>query len=168
MLISRTCTGLGRVQRWFPGGARQKEKQIRAHYHMGADLGAFIGNEPRHVRGRRPRHLASRRRTATGSLPRFWQTPTFRSLEEEFAGRRETNPFAFVHDAWIEQRIWNDHLNIGCGLHSWWGISRMTNTSTLNLMTLDSPIFTWPLFQRSDQFARQLGIYAKGQVGRLD
>jgi hypothetical protein len=35
-------------------------------------------------------------------------------------------------------------------------------------MTLDAPIFNWHNIEATDQFARQFGIYAKGQLGKLD
>ncbi|MEM6732588.1 MAG: hypothetical protein AAF658_13605, partial [Myxococcota bacterium] len=93
---------------------------------------------------------------------------TFRSREADSASPRTVNPFAFVHGAWIEQTFFDGALSIGSGLHYWWGISRMTNASTLNFLAVDSPIFTWPLIQLSDQFARQLGVYAKGKLSKLD
>jgi hypothetical protein len=54
------------------------------------------------------------------------------------------------------------------GLHYWNGISRMSSHSTLNFMAVDAPIFNWPLIELTDQFARQFGFYAKGQVGKWD
>ena len=42
------------------------------------------------------------------------------------------------------------------------------NASTLNFMTLDAPIFNWFTIETNDQFARQFGIYFKGQLSRLD
>jgi len=44
----------------------------------------------------------------------------------------------------------------------------MTNQSTLNIMTLDAPIHNWATIGTSDQFARHLGFYAKGKLGKLD
>jgi hypothetical protein len=35
-------------------------------------------------------------------------------------------------------------------------------------MALDAPIFNWALIEESDQFARQMGVYAKGKLGKLD
>lgn len=77
-------------------------------------------------------------------------------------------PQLFIHDAWTEYTVIPKALSIGAGLHYWLGISRLTNGSTLTFMTLDAPIFNWPLIERTDQFARQMGVYAKGQLGRLD
>ncbi len=77
-------------------------------------------------------------------------------------------PQLFIHDAWVEYTIVPKILNIGTGLHYWNGISRMTNASTLNFMTVDAPIFNWATIEATDQFARQMGIYAKGKIGKVD
>ena len=77
-------------------------------------------------------------------------------------------PQLFLHDAWTEFAAIHKKLHIGVGLHYWNGISRLTSHSTLNFMTMDAPIFNWPTIETSDQFARQFGIYAKGQLGRFD
>ena len=75
----------------------------------------------------------------------------------------------FFHDAWVEfEASKKGHFTIGAGLLYWNGISRMTNASTITFMSLDSPIFTWPTIEASDQFARQLGLYAKGKFGLFD
>jgi hypothetical protein len=74
----------------------------------------------------------------------------------------------FMHDAWAEFKVIDKVLDIGAGLHYWNGISRLTNQSTLNIMTLDAPRFNWATIGTSDQFARHLGIYAKGKLGKLD
>lgn len=77
-------------------------------------------------------------------------------------------PQLFLHDAWTEYEIVKNKLYLGAGLHYWNGISRLSSHSTLNFMTLDAPIFNWATIEATDQFARQMGIYAKGQLGRLD
>lgn len=83
-------------------------------------------------------------------------------------------PGLFFHDAWNEYAIVlpdNDSkfsLSVGGGLHYYMGLSRMTMTSTLNFLALDAPIFNWPLIENSDQFARQMGLFAKGKYGQLE
>ncbi|OYQ40703.1 porin [Flavobacterium cyanobacteriorum] len=83
-------------------------------------------------------------------------------------------PGLFFHDAWNEYAIVLPEpgkkfsLTIGAGLHYYMGLSRMTMASTLNFLTLDAPIFNWPLIEFSDQFARQGGIFAKGKYGKLE
>jgi hypothetical protein len=77
-------------------------------------------------------------------------------------------PQMYIHDAWTEYAVKQGKLHVGGGLHYWNGISRLSNNSTLNFMTLDAPIFNWANIDLTDQFARQMGIYAKGQLDRLD
>lgn len=82
----------------------------------------------------------------------------------------------FLHDAWGELDVVQEKLYIGAGLHYWNGWSRLTNQSTLNMMTLDNPgtgmgdarLFPWATITTSDQFARHMGIYAKGSLGNLN
>lgn len=59
-------------------------------------------------------------------------------------------------------------MTLGAGLHYWLGVSRLTMASTTNFLTLDSPIFSFPTVDQSDQFVRMFGIYAKGKVDRLE
>lgn len=77
-------------------------------------------------------------------------------------------PQLFIHDAWTEFEVVKDKFYVGTGLHYWNGVSRLSSQSTLNFMTLDAPIFNWYNIEATDQFARQFGIYAKGQLGKLD
>lgn len=77
-------------------------------------------------------------------------------------------PQLYIHDAWTEYAILPGKLHLGAGLHYWNGVSRMASNSTLNFMTLDAPIHNWFNIETTDQFARQLGIYAKGQLGKFD
>ncbi len=77
-------------------------------------------------------------------------------------------PQVYIHDAWTEFAVEQGKLHIGAGLHYWNGVSRLTSNSTLNFMTMDAPIFNWSTIETTDQFARQFGIYAKGQLGKLD
>lgn len=81
----------------------------------------------------------------------------------------------FMHDLWGEFQIVPKKLYIGSGLHYWNGISRLSNQSTLNLMTIDNHglgtsdarLFPWATITQSDQFARHVGIYAKGSLGNF-
>lgn len=77
----------------------------------------------------------------------------------------------FLHDAWTEFKVSRDEaLHIGAGLHYWKGLNRLASQSTLNFLTLDQsrPFISWHSLAVTDQFARHLGVYAKGQLGRLD
>lgn len=83
-------------------------------------------------------------------------------------GQGGKRPQLYLHDAWTEFAIKPVKLHVGAGLHYWNGVSRMSSHSTLNFMTLDAPVFNWYNIDATDQFARQMGLYAKGQLGRLD
>lgn len=72
----------------------------------------------------------------------------------------------FMHDAWVEFKV-SKQLYLGGGLHYWNGISRLNNQSTLNFMPLDNPRHAWASLGTTDQFARHLGVYAKGDLGKL-
>ncbi len=84
-------------------------------------------------------------------------------------GNNGDGPQIFLHGAWAEYRI-NDYLYAGGGLHYWNGLTRMSSQSTLNFMTLDQsrPFVSWHSLGITDQFARHLGFYLKGDIGRLD
>ncbi len=84
-------------------------------------------------------------------------------------------PQIFFHDAWNEYHLVlptkenkNSSLSVGAGLHYFMGISRMTQSSTLNFMTIDSPIFNWATVDVADQFVRQFGIFAKGKLNKFE
>lgn len=83
----------------------------------------------------------------------------------------------FLHDGWTEYKVANNlknpgnslpfSMHIGAGLHYWNGLSRLSSASTLNFLALDLAVFAFPNIEYTDQFARQYGIYAKGQIGKL-
>ena len=72
----------------------------------------------------------------------------------------------FLHGTWGQYSIGSKHA-IGGGLHYWNGISRLNNQSTLNMLTLDNNRQSWATIGLSDQFARHIGVYAKGSFGKL-
>ncbi|REE82765.1 hypothetical protein BX611_0034 [Lutibacter oceani] len=72
----------------------------------------------------------------------------------------------FMHDVWGQWSLGDSHA-VGGGLHYFNGISRLNNQSTLNMMTLDNNRQSWSTIGLSDQFARHLGVFAKGKFGRL-
>lgn len=83
-------------------------------------------------------------------------------------GQGGKRPQLYIHDAWTEYAVVPGKLHLGTGLHYWNGVSRMASASTLNFMTLDAPIHNWFNIEGTDQFARQLGVYAKGQLSKFD
>lgn len=87
-------------------------------------------------------------------------------------GNQGDGPQLFLHDAWTEFKILENSnaLYIGAGLHYWKGLTRLANQSTLNFMTMDNtrPFAQWHSLGLTDQFARHMGFYAKGQIGKFD
>jgi len=86
-------------------------------------------------------------------------------------GNNGDGPQIFLHDAWTEFKVTNnDVLYIGAGLHYWKGLTRLSNASTLNFMTLDQarPFVHWHALGITNQFARHMGLYAKGRYGEFD
>lgn len=77
-------------------------------------------------------------------------------------------PQLFLHDAYAEYKIWKNYLSVGAGLHFYNGISRLSNSSTVNFLAIDAPILNWPNVDANDQFARYIGFYAKGKIKRFD
>ena len=76
-------------------------------------------------------------------------------------------PQFFIHEAVTEYKV-NKYLNLGAGLHYYNGISRMSSASTTNIMTMDFPLTNFPTIDALDQFARWIGVYAKGRIGKFD
>ena len=72
----------------------------------------------------------------------------------------------FFHDVWAQYNVAKNHT-VGGGLHYFNGISRLNNQSTLNMLTLDNNRQSWSTIGLSDQFARHLGVFAKGSFGKL-
>ncbi|MFN3850591.1 MAG: porin [Spirosomataceae bacterium] len=84
-------------------------------------------------------------------------------------------PQLFFHDFWNEYHVVlptkenkNSSLSLGAGLHYFMGLSRMTMSSTLNFLAVDSPIFNWATVDVSDQFVRQFGFFGKGKLNKLE
>ena len=102
--------------------------------------------------------------------PRFLVLTHFGMNSESAAGLdplgENDNVSLFFHGAWGEYRLAGEQY-VGMGIHYWNGLSRLTSASTLNFMTIDAPIFNWAQLGLSDQFARHLGAYAKGMIGKF-
>lgn len=79
---------------------------------------------------------------------------------------RGDGPQIFLHDAWAQYNI-ASNLSLGGGLHYFNGVSRLNNQSTLNMLTLDNNRASWSTLGLSDQFARHLGVFAKGNFDKF-
>jgi hypothetical protein len=72
-------------------------------------------------------------------------------------------PGIFFHDgtnALVLPERQKFSLTMGGGLHYYMGLSRATMASTLNFL-----LFLTGRCENSDQFARQMGLFAKGKYG---
>ncbi|GAA4024375.1 hypothetical protein GCM10022409_05460 [Hymenobacter glaciei] len=76
-------------------------------------------------------------------------------------------PQFFIHEAVTEYKV-NKYLSLGAGLHYFNGISRLTSASTTSILPMDLPLTNFPTIELTDQFARWLGIYAKGRIAKFD
>ena len=119
-----------------------------------------------------PRVRRSRLLAFAQISPRFlilthWGLNNLTTANMTPTGVQGDGPQIFLHAAWTEFKV-VDQLSIGGGLHYWNGLSRITSASTLNFMTLDNYRQAWAQLGLSDQFARHLGIYAKGRIGKLN
>ncbi|GAB3535615.1 hypothetical protein GCM10027443_25150 [Pontibacter brevis] len=84
------------------------------------------------------------------------------------AGNRKLQ--AFFHDALGEYKVFkhNDMLKLGAGLTITGGLSRFSHPSIGTIMTTDVPVFAQSTVEQIDQFARNLSVYARGQIGKID
>ncbi|GAA4465867.1 hypothetical protein GCM10023093_18800 [Nemorincola caseinilytica] len=84
------------------------------------------------------------------------------------AGNRKLQPF--FHDVLGEYKVFkdNDKLKIGGGLTIVTGLSRFTQPSISSILTTDVPVFLQSTVDQTDEFARKLAVYARGQVGKID
>lgn len=77
---------------------------------------------------------------------------------------------AFFHDAVAEYLVFKnrDYLKIGGGLTIVSGLSRFTQPGVSSIMSMDVPVFAQATVDQTDEFARKLSVYARGQVGPFD
>ena len=84
------------------------------------------------------------------------------------AGNRKLQ--AFFHDALGEFSVFkhSNALKLGGGLTIVNGLSRFSQPSIGTIMTTDVPVFLQATVDQTDEFARKLSLYARGQVGKVD
>ncbi|MBK6284702.1 MAG: hypothetical protein IPF54_20550 [Draconibacterium sp.] len=76
-------------------------------------------------------------------------------------------PAISLYNAETEFIISKDKFHVGFGLITWNGISRYSNNKLLEFLLLTIQALH-PVAGTFDRFGRQLGIYAKGVLGKLD
>ncbi|MBC7553378.1 MAG: hypothetical protein H7257_05320 [Taibaiella sp.] len=84
------------------------------------------------------------------------------------AGNRKIQ--AFFHDVVGEYRVFKgkDYLKVGGGLTVLNGLSRFSQPGVTSIMTTDVPVFLQVTVDQTDEFARRLAVYGRGQLGRFD
>ena len=78
---------------------------------------------------------------------------------------------AFFHDAVGEYEILRkgtSFIRFGGGLTVVNGLSRFSQPSIGTIMTMDVPVFAQATVDQTDQFARKLSVYSRGQIGKLN
>src|SRR5690606_18927771 len=74
----------------------------------------------------------------------------------------------FVHDAYGEYAVDKTKLSIGMGLSGWSGLSRFSSPSVGSILGIDAPLFLQTTNDVNDQFLRNLSVFVKGKLGKLD
>ncbi len=82
--------------------------------------------------------------------------------------RAEQKPTLSLYNAQTEFIVKKDKFHVGFGLNTWNGISRYANCKLIEFLVVDNPGFAYPVGGTFDRFGRQLGIYAKGTLGKFD
>jgi len=82
--------------------------------------------------------------------------------------RSERKPGINLYNAEVEFILAGDYFHLGFGLNNKNGISRYSNSKNFELLTLDAPGFAFPVGGTFDEVGRQLGIYARGSVSKLN
>ncbi|NDC40729.1 MAG: hypothetical protein EBZ77_04130 [Chitinophagia bacterium] len=77
---------------------------------------------------------------------------------------------AFFHDVVVEYKVCkgSDKLKVGGGLTILNGLSRFSQPGISSIMTTDVPVFLQTTVDQTDEFARKMSVYARGQIGRVD
>jgi len=77
-------------------------------------------------------------------------------------------PAVSLYNAQTEFIVSKEKLYIGFGLNTWNGISRYANSNLVEYLVIDNPGFAYPVEGTFDRAGRQLGIYAKGSLNKLN
>ncbi len=79
-----------------------------------------------------------------------------------------SKPQMYIHDIWSQYEIIKKGLYIGAGLHGWSGVSRLGSISYSKNIMLDHPGFGLPNLGKTDQSGRQIGIFARGNIQKIN
>ncbi|WP_338391874.1 hypothetical protein [Fulvitalea axinellae] len=80
-----------------------------------------------------------------------------------------SRPTMFIHDFWGMYKVSSgNQFYLGAGMNAFAGVSRYSNCSSFTFLTLDNPLVNYSGINRHDQFYRQIGMFAAGELGRLN
>ncbi len=82
--------------------------------------------------------------------------------------RSERKPGVNIYNVEAEYFLLGDALHLGFGFDAKNGISRYSSNKNFEFLVVDAPGFTSPVSGTFDDFGRQLGIFARGSVSRLN
>ncbi len=82
--------------------------------------------------------------------------------------RSPRKPGINLYNAEAEFILAGDYFHLGFGLNNKNGISRYASNKNFEFLVVDAPGFTFPVAGTFDEFGRQLGIYARGDLGNLN
>jgi hypothetical protein len=77
-------------------------------------------------------------------------------------------PQLFFHDVTAEYSIYKNFITVGAGLSGWNGTSRFSSSAVGSILALDLPTVQETTNDVTDQFVRNMGVYAKGKIGSFD
>lgn len=117
---------------------------------------------------RRSRFLAYAQLSPRLLVLMHWGLNSLNASNLSKLGNDADSPQMFLHDAWTEFKV-ADQLYLGGGLIYWNGLTRLASQSTISIMSLDQsrPFVHWHSMGYTDQVARHLGLYAKGEIGKF-
>lgn len=82
--------------------------------------------------------------------------------------RSERKPGINLYNVEAEYFLLGDALHLGFGLDAKNGISRYSSNKNFEFLVVDAPGFTSPVGGTFDDFGRQLGIFARGSLGKFN
>jgi len=82
--------------------------------------------------------------------------------------RSERKPGINLYNVEVEYFLLGDALHLGFGFDAKNGISRYSSNKNFEFLVVDAPGFTSPVGGTFDDFGRQLGIFARGSISKLN
>ncbi len=87
--------------------------------------------------------------------------------DNNFSYLSERRTSVNILDAYTEYRF-SEAFNLGIGKSGWTGLSRLSAPSTSKALAVDIPLFALATINTTDDYLRNLGLFAKGLLHRLN